>query len=151
MKLCLTCDHTFESTLEKCERCGAAPARIDGIPAYAPELAVSGAGFKAGDFADLRRVEDSYFWFRSRTKLLVRMLKRYFPAVSSILEIGCGTGFVLAAFEQAYPLATIQGSEVYSEGLRFARTRLPRAEFFQPMPVGCRIEMSLDRLPRSTF
>lgn len=131
MKLCLACDSTFDSASGECRECGAVPARIEGMPAYAPELAAASDGFKAGDFADLRRVEDSYFWFRSRTKLLVRMLNRYFPTAGSILEIGCGTGFVLSAFEQAYPRAAIRGTEIYSEGLRFAKDRLPKAEFFQ--------------------
>jgi SAM-dependent methyltransferase len=48
------------------------------------------------------------------------------------LEIGCGTGFVLAAFAQARPWLRLIGSEIHPSGLRFARQRLgDRAEFVQ--------------------
>ena len=131
MKVCLACKQTYGSSLQGCPACGLTPPMIEGIPAFAPDLANVNDGFHAGDFADLRRVEDSYFWFRSRTKLLVAMLKKYFPNTQSILEIGCGTGFVLDAFRDAFPRARISGTEIYSEGLRFARDRLPSAAFFQ--------------------
>lgn len=47
------------------------------------------------------------------------------------LEIGCGTGYVLAGVAQAYPAATLVGSEIFSVGLSYASTRVRTAELIQ--------------------
>ena len=58
-------------------------------------------------------------------------MRRHFPDVQRYLEIGCGTGFVLAGVAQAYPQAQITGSEIFSTGLPYALARLPNAELLQ--------------------
>ena len=47
------------------------------------------------------------------------------------LEIGCGTGYVLAGVAQAYPAATLVGSEIFSVGLPYAALRVGMAELVQ--------------------
>ena len=47
------------------------------------------------------------------------------------LEIGCGTGYVLAGVAQAYPTAALVGSEVFSVGLPYAASRVKAAELVQ--------------------
>lgn len=47
-----------------------------------------------------------------------------------MLEVGCGTGFVLAALRAAFPNIELAGSELFAEGLEIARSRVPDVELF---------------------
>jgi SAM-dependent methyltransferase len=111
--------------------CGWEPARIDGFTAFAPELAREHSGFRPDFFARLAALEARSFWFRGRNELILWALKRYAGEVSSFLEIGCGTGFVLSAVGAAYPNARLSGSEVLVAGLESAARRLPAATLYQ--------------------
>ena len=102
-----------------------------GVPTLAPALASGGVGYDREIFASLAKVEAGSFWFRARNKLILSVFRRMFPHMTRYLEIGCGTGFVLAGVANAFPRARITGSEVLAEGLFFARERLPSAELLQ--------------------
>jgi SAM-dependent methyltransferase len=91
---------------------------------------VAEIGFEAARFAALAAVEARHFWFRSRAVLIVRALRWHFPRARSMLEIGCGTGNVLAALSQT-GLERVVGAEGHPEGLMFAARRAPRAELVQ--------------------
>ena len=131
MKLCITCEKTFEAANWQCPHCLQEPDVIDGHVAFAPELARESEGFEADYFPRLADQEAGNFWFRARNRLLIWALKQYFPKAKNLLEIGCGTGFVLSGFKQAFPNLTLSGSEVFSDGLGFAAARLPQVELFQ--------------------
>src|SRR5207249_9778896 len=47
----------------------------------------------------------------------------------SILDAGCGTGVLLQTICERYPHVQLTGSEYSSQGMEFARKRLPNAEF----------------------
>jgi len=47
-----------------------------------------------------------------------------------MLEVGCGTGFVLAALRAAFPSVELGGSELFEEGLEIARARVPDVKLF---------------------
>ncbi len=128
---CPSCFATYASTLRACPHCAHAATQVDGVAAWAPEMAVSGEGFKAEYFATLASLEARNFWFRGRNALIVWAMKRYFPQTRSFLEVGCGTGYVLSGIASAFPDAALVGSELYSDALRFAAQRVPRAEFMQ--------------------
>jgi SAM-dependent methyltransferase len=91
----------------------------------------SQATFEPGAFARLAAAEASCFWFQGRNELIVWALRRYAPEARSFLEVGCGTGFVLAGVHEAFPALQLVGGEYYEEGLEFARRRLPGAELVQ--------------------
>ena len=77
-------------------------------------------------FDHLARIESRHFWFRTRNKIiatLAEQITKNFPAAYRVLEVGCGTGNVLRALQQACPRGTVTGMDLYAEGLRFARTR----------------------------
>lgn len=131
MKLCINCDKTFAGTDWQCPHCSHQPDVIDGHVAFAPELARESEGFEADYFPRLADQEAGNFWFRSRNRLLIWALKQYFPKAQNLLEIGCGTGFVLSGLKQAFPNLVLSGSEVFSDGLGFASARLPHVELFQ--------------------
>lgn len=131
MKRCLGCGVPRIHTEEACPGCGARPARLDGFSAYAPELAYEGTGFNALYFSQLAQLEAGNFWFRARNAIIVWALSKYAPRFQSLLEIGCGTGFVLSELANTFPCAQLTGSEIFVKGLSFAAQRLPTAELMQ--------------------
>lgn len=131
MKNCVRCQADFVASDWLCPACAHLPASVDGIPLLAPALAEGGAGFPLEAFEILAALEAQNFWFRSRNKLIVWALKRHFPAMQRYLEIGCGTGYVLAGVAQAYPAARLVGSEIFSAGLPYAASRVKTAELLQ--------------------
>jgi SAM-dependent methyltransferase len=87
--------------------------------------------YDAALFEALAAVEPESFWFRARNRLIVSTVRRHFPEGRSLLELGCGTGFVLEALRDALPGWRLVGSELYEEGLAVARRRLPELELVQ--------------------
>lgn len=85
-------------------------------------------GYDAGIFEELAALENQSFWFRARNRLLVRLTRQISRPGDRFLEIGCGTGYVLQALARGCGLA-VTGSELFDEGLEFARRRVPEAEF----------------------
>ncbi len=66
-----------------------------------------------------------------RSALIVWALRKYFGAAKDLLEIGCGTGYVLACLHDAFPQLRLSGSEVLAAGLPFASSRMTGAELLQ--------------------
>lgn len=131
MKVCVACAERFESLEWTCPSCSCSPKLLDGFLAFSPELADKNEGFESRYFTQLFTLEAKNFWFRSRNRLIIWALKRYFPQAKSFLEVGCGTGFVLSGIEQTLPGLTLHGSEIFSAGLSFAAERLSKANLFQ--------------------
>jgi SAM-dependent methyltransferase len=76
-------------------------------------------------------LEAGNFWFRSRNQIILWAIRQYAPDFVSFLEVGCGTGYVLSGIAAAYPEAKLYGSELFTEGLRFAAARVPKAQLMQ--------------------
>ncbi|WP_434715346.1 class I SAM-dependent methyltransferase [Paraburkholderia sp. A3RO-2L] len=131
MKRCLACDTLYPVSDVACPACRWQPVLENGLPAYAPALSAESLGFKASHFAELAALEAGNFWFEARNRLIVWALRRYASGFDSFLEVGCGTGYVLTAVAEAFPRAHVAGSEIFSAGLSFAASRLPRATFMQ--------------------
>ncbi|RZW20487.1 MAG: class I SAM-dependent methyltransferase [Desulfobulbaceae bacterium] len=131
MKICCFCGVRFETSGWQCPSCRKSPRLLEGFPAFAPSLAATNDGFEATHFAALAPLEAINFWFRSRNELIIWALGKYFPDVESFLEIGCGTGYVLSGLEHAYQDLRLSGSEIFSTGLDFAKSRVSRCGLFQ--------------------
>lgn len=131
MKHCLACDAYYSEAQNDCPVCGYRPKVVDGFTAYAPELAQEGGGFDSTYFPLLVGVEEGNFWFRARNELILWALEKYCKGFGSYLEIGCGTGYVLAGVARRFPDAVLSASEIFTAGLGFAAHRVPSARFMQ--------------------
>ncbi|HWQ82608.1 MAG TPA: class I SAM-dependent methyltransferase [Ignavibacteria bacterium] len=105
---------------------------IDGVRCYAPSLARGNNDFDASSFEKLYSLEEKNFWFRTRNKIIKRLAGKYFGKErgGKFLEIGCGTGYVLKGLEE-FERLELYGAEIYLEGLKYAKKRLPEVEFVQ--------------------
>lgn len=136
---CLVC-HSVEAVPDdqriwpldwQCRACGSKVAQTDGILEFAPELADTVDGFDPRAFSDLAQLESGHFWFIARRQLLVGLANSFFPKAKKVMEIGCGTGFVLQAMTESRRWERVVGSELHPSGLAIARKRVPQAEFVQ--------------------
>jgi SAM-dependent methyltransferase len=124
MRLCLHCQSTQIDPDWRCESCGFSPTQIGGIPCFAPDLATENDGMEAVSHDHLDALQDQSFWFRARNRLIHDLARRHFPTARRVLELGCGTGYVTQALRETLPQAAISGSEIYANGLMYARQRL---------------------------
>ncbi len=75
-------------------------------------------------FKHLAAIEKEHFWFRTRNHVireLVRQTVRKFQPGFRVMEIGCGTGNVLAEINNVCQGGLVIGIDLFLEGLRFAR------------------------------
>lgn len=128
---CPNCVQVYSSSVSACPHCEFSPPEIQGIRAWASDLALAGGGFKAEYFSNLAPLEAEHFWFRARNALIVWALRKYFPNLRLFMEVGCGTGFVLSGVAAAFPTADLFGTEIFSAGLGFAAGRVKNAHFIQ--------------------
>lgn len=130
MKACPECG-AVPSEEWICPTCGWQVGKIDGYLSFSPELARENEGFKESYFSELAGLEEKNFWFRARNRLIIGALKKFFPAASSLMEVGCGTGYVLSGIRRAFPAMKLSGSEIYTSGLEFASGRAAGVELIQ--------------------
>lgn len=130
MKCCPVC-HTGLSIDNVCSHCDYRARSYDGFELYAPAAAHVGNGYDPALYHDLAALEDTNFWFQARNRLIVHALHKCCGAPATFLEIGCGTGQVLRAIAAAFPAMRPSGSELFVEGLTFARARMPDAHLMQ--------------------
>jgi SAM-dependent methyltransferase len=131
MKVCLKCRHSFQSDFWECRRCGWKPDSIDGLTSFVVHNEHSDQGFDTDHFPKLYAIEKKHFWFKSRNRIIIWAFKRFFPKAATFIEVGCGTGFVLHAIKTAMPQLKVSGSELFIEGLVFAKQRVPHSTLFQ--------------------
>src|SRR5262249_29655033 len=62
----------------------------------------------------------------------------------SLLEVGCGTGFVLEGMRRARPNIELVGAELFEEGLLVARRRLPAMPLVRLDARQLRVEEAFD-------
>lgn len=115
-----------------CRSCGHRVESSDGIPMFAPALADTEVGMNPLGFAPLAGREAGHFWFEPRNRLLISLIRKYFPGSQDYLEVGCGTGFVISAVAKSKSWSRVVGSELHPAGLAYARKRAESsAEFVQ--------------------
>ncbi|MBD8084315.1 class I SAM-dependent methyltransferase [Chryseobacterium caseinilyticum] len=104
----------------------------DGIRCYAPELASENGDYPQEAFSILFDLEKDNFWFNSRNRMIKHFISKKISAANpSFLEIGCGTGYVLNNISKNFPDIKLTASEIHLEGIKFAKRRVPQADFVQ--------------------
>jgi 2-polyprenyl-3-methyl-5-hydroxy-6-metoxy-1,4-benzoquinol methylase len=80
--------------------------------------------FPKNAYRRLFQAEDQHFWFAGRNEVILTALRRQqlLRSGDRVLDIGCGTGFVLRALEQAGLIGC--GIDMHISGLRYARQRV---------------------------
>jgi SAM-dependent methyltransferase len=131
MKICLKCNEHFTSKSWVCPHCGYKPAAKNGVVCFAPETSEDALEFGPGLYAGLASLEEGNFWFESRNLLLIWALQHYFSSAKNLIEIGCGTGFVLSGIHRELSALDLFGADIYHEALPFVKSRLPKATLFQ--------------------
>lgn len=130
---CPVCQSGSHEKPLNCVNCGFVVRNFDGFESWAPELAVDCAGgfYKPEHFKELAVLEDAHFWFQARNELILWSVANYFGNPVRFAEIGCGTGFVLRAVELTFPSTELVGTELFVEGLKFAKHRCNQAHLVQ--------------------
>jgi len=129
VKRCVECDLSFDASGWTCPYCGFVPRVIGAVTSFATPHGKD--GFDPGAFDHLIELERLSFWFRARNRLIDWTLGRYFPDATSFLEIGCGTGFVLAGLRATRPNLSLIGTDLHIDGLAHAARRLPEVGLLQ--------------------
>lgn len=70
------------------------------------------------------RLERKHWWFRARREILESLIAAQVPAGSSVLDVGCGTGFILERLRDRYDVHGLDDAEIavefcHSKGLNF--------------------------------
>ena len=94
--------------------------------------------------ADLVAAESWHFWFRARRQLVEWMIARTFPRLGSLLEVGCGTGFLLGDLRDRFPGGVLAGCDILFDSLLYAQPRLPGVLVFQADACELPIERRFD-------
>jgi SAM-dependent methyltransferase len=77
-------------------------------------------------FDSLAAIEERHFWFKARSRVITTLTRQITADLAPgyrVLEVGCGTGYVLGGLERACPSGSVIGMDVHTEGFRHARQR----------------------------
>lgn len=66
-------------------------------------------------YEDMNRLERSHWWFLARREILAKVIGRHVRHRGAILDIGCGTGFVLERLRGDYEVHGLEPAEVAVE------------------------------------
>ncbi|GAC1656183.1 MAG: class I SAM-dependent methyltransferase [Candidatus Dormibacteraceae bacterium] len=142
MKVCLRCRSRLDGWT--CASCGFEPDTSLGYPSFARAEALTSDVSKDDNFEALSRVEHRSFWFRSRNQLVIWALRAYCPTATDLLEIGCGSGYVLSGVAAALPGIRLSAVEMFAIAIAIARRRVPAATFYQADAANLPFEAEFD-------
>ena len=100
------------------------------VPCHAPDL-MRNNEYYGEVHQRLLDLENRYFWFTSRRKLLLHLLGRWTSPRGTFCEIGCGNAREMQEISTAYPEITLYGCDIHLEPLEAALKKLPGCKFFQ--------------------
>jgi len=83
-------------------------------------------GYNPDFYAPLFEAEDRHFWFRARNVVLERIVAAETAGLRNgfrVLEVGCGTGYVLRMLHDTCRRGVVIGMDRFADGLALARKR----------------------------
>lgn len=83
-------------------------------------------GYNPEYYAPLWEAEDRHFWFRSRNAVLEKIVTSEISALPPgyrVLEVGCGTGYVLRMLQRVCSGGLVLGLDLFHQGLMLAKQR----------------------------
>ena len=83
-------------------------------------------GYNPDFYTPLFEAEDRHFWFRSRNMVLERIVAAETARLGDgfrVLEVGCGTGYVLRMLHDTCRRGVVIGMDLFADGLVLARKR----------------------------
>lgn len=122
---------SYELKNLSCSICQEQPKKINNFYRVMSDSSEGFSGFEANFFEKLFPLEAKNFWFRSRNKLILWALEKFFSRATSFFEIGCGSGYVLNGLQKKIPEIKLYASDIYLEALGFAAQRLRNVCMFQ--------------------
>lgn len=131
MRICLNCATQLHSKAWSCPACGWEPEVQAHIPILSPEVMNGFGDYPADQHDRIAKLEATSFWFRCRNQIIMQVLNHFFPSPENLLEVGCGTGFVLAHIAKSLPGIDLVGAEAYPSALEYAKERVQDAELVQ--------------------
>ncbi len=83
------------------------------------------AGINPAEFAHIAATEENFWWFKGMDRMLWDFLASHQQSFvgSPVCEVGCGTGWVSAQFQDRYPQCALTSLDLEAEGLGYARRR----------------------------
>lgn len=94
-----------------------------------PSLPSSSSPFPESVFSYLAQSEHCHWWFRSRSAILIWLLRSKVYPFGKFLEVGCGNGYVIQGISKEFPEAELEASDYFDDGLACARQRVPGCSF----------------------
>ncbi len=68
----------------------------------------------------IHAAEESHWWFRARRRILLAILRSRLPEAARLLDVGCGTGYLLEAAQEYWD---VHGLDFAEEAVAFCRAR----------------------------
>ncbi len=86
-------------------------------------------------YDEMRESETEHWWFQARREILLQIIKSFVPKGASVLDVGCGTGFILEKLQHDYDAHGLDHAEVavnycHERGLTFVKQGLLGEETF---------------------
>lgn len=128
---CRAALHPLAAGRATCTGCGASYSEQRGILQLLAGRA-GAPGFAAHYFDDLAPAEAAHFWFVTRRRLILDVMRAFIPDLANrrLFDIGCGGGSLLSFLAKSgVPVAG--ACDAYVEGLQLARERLPEVPLIQ--------------------
>jgi 2-polyprenyl-3-methyl-5-hydroxy-6-metoxy-1,4-benzoquinol methylase len=63
-------------------------------------------------YDEMRQNETDHWWFQARREILLQVIKSFVPKGAAVLDVGCGTGFILEALQHEYDVYGLDHAEV---------------------------------------
>ncbi len=86
-------------------------------------------------YDEMRESETEHWWFQARREILLQVIKSFVPKGASVLDVVCGTGFILEKLQHDYDAHGLDHAEVavnycHERGLTFVKQGLLGEETF---------------------